>query len=143
MALVLTSLGCGGDDTAQKNAYVAQVQKAVQRFENRFATLQASVEAVSTPGRTRATLDELRAAADRAHRDLEVIRAPGGVAPLHRRLVQEVARYSDVIARARRGLTSSDPDVVLKARTAYSTDGARVSRSIADTIEQINRTLRG
>lgn len=142
LALAVGAVGCGSDDTAQKNAYVEQVQKAVERFENRFAALQGTVEAVSTPGQTRATLDELRAAADRAHDDLDGIEAPEDVAGLHRRLVAQVAGYEDVIARARRGLASNDPGVVLKARTAYSTDGSRVSRSIAGTIEQINEVLR-
>jgi hypothetical protein len=101
------------------------------------------VTRTSTPLADSRALAAYRAAAQRAVGELQAIKPPDGVAPLHRELVDRVAAYDRELERAERAFLARDSARVLEARTDLTTATRRTGDRINDTIARINAKLAG
>lgn len=142
LALVAPLAGCGGDDVATNNAYVAKVNAAQDRFLHSAEQVQAAIStATSTPAQDRRALDRFAGAVRRAVADLRAIEPPAAVRALHARLIAALSSYAPVIAARRAVAGSSDPRRLITARTRFSTDSDAVNARIQQAIERINAKL--
>jgi hypothetical protein len=140
LAVGLTA-GCGAD-VKHNNDYVDAVNKAQNAFAATFDKLNAKITSTSSPKEDRATLDRFGTAIDRVVADLNAVKPPAKVGPLHKELIDEIASYGDEIAKARRAFSSSDPAKVIAAQTSLVTAVTSVSSRINSTIDKINKKLR-
>lgn len=145
LGALLGATGCGGgDDTKDKNAYVAAVNAAQERFAKSSELLQADIStATSTAAEDRRALDGLATAVRALVRELRGITPPGDVTALHAQLVKAVEGFGPVVRARRAVVDSSDPRKVIAARTRFSTGFGTVSDAVQAAIERINRKLTG
>jgi hypothetical protein len=142
LALALGLVACGGDDVEQSNDYVEAVNAAQTSFAQTFDKLQSEITTESTPKEDSATLGRFEGAIDDVVQDLSAVKPPEAVKALHQQLIDAIEGYGTTIAKAREAFRSSSPSEVLSARTQLSTDVARTSTRINQTIDAINRKLR-
>ncbi|MEA2248710.1 MAG: hypothetical protein QOH46_3239 [Solirubrobacteraceae bacterium] len=144
LLLAATALGvtaCGKDETKQRNAYAAAVNRAQSNFAESFRNLSGRITSTTTPNQGRRTLQGFEDAVDDVVRDLGAIDAPPDVQPLHRRLIREMTVYGREIRKAKRAFASSAPQRILDAQKALVTATTRISTRINRTIAAINREL--
>jgi hypothetical protein len=134
--------GCGDGRVKADNRYVTATDRAIQVFETRLQGLQADFTPGSTPQQDRRTLGALRRAVDKVVADLQAIRPPDRIAPLHRRLIAEVGAYRGAIDAARTGFASSDPQVIDAARSRFAKRLTAVGKNVTRTITTINAELK-
>ncbi len=138
VALSVVTLGvlaaCGdSDDAKQDQAYIEQVNAAMQRFAQAAERLPTGFEAE--------TLHTYSAALDRAASSLRRIEPPASVARLHERLASDVAGYADEIDKAAEAPLSSDPDRVLAAQQRLMKAAKTANADVNETLAAIGRTL--
>ncbi|MTD44746.1 hypothetical protein GKE82_10705 [Conexibacter sp. W3-3-2] len=141
--LALTLAACGGEDVERSNDYVRAVNAAQTSFAQTFDRLQSQITTSSTPAQDSATLGRFRAAIDDVVADLRRVDPPDSVRQQHEQLVAAIRSYGTTVTKARAAFRSKDATEILAARTQLSTDVARTSVRINQTIDAINRTLRG
>jgi len=139
--LALATAGCGSD-VEETNNYVDAVNTAQTDFARTFDKLQTQITAQTTAKQDSETLKRFESAIDGVVADLKAVEPPEKVKALHRQLIDAIGGYGDTIAKAREEFGSSDASKVLAARTQLSTDVARTSTRINQTIDAINRRLR-
>src|SRR3954451_22035240 len=148
LALVLalaTAAGCGGGGSGSGagDAYVKEVNAAQSGLAKRFDSLQGAAAATSTPAQDRRTLRAYEDAVTAAVTRLRAADPPSDVKPLHREFVGEIAAYGTEVRHAREALGAGTPERALAAQRRLVTRVGRITAQINDTIEAINRRLRG
>jgi hypothetical protein len=144
MLLAPASLAaCGDGDTAKKNAYVEQVNRAQEQFAATYERLAAQVTATSSPSEDRRTLRGFQTATDRTVSDLRKISPPEEVAELHRDLVAEITGYGEAIGTARMRLRDpSSITQITRAQAKLAEETSQTSAAVNRTISEINARLR-
>ena len=143
-AVATAGLGaCGNDDTEERNAYAGALNRVQGDFADSVRDLSGKITATATPGQGRRTLQGFEDDVDAVVRDLRAIRAPESIAPLHRRLITQIAGYREAISRAKEAYGSSSPRRILEAQTALADATTSISGRINRTIAAINRGLQG
>jgi hypothetical protein len=141
LAAALVAAGCGDDSAKQRNAYADAVNEAQSNFAHSFKSLSRRITSTTTPGQGRRTLQGFEDAVDNVVADLEAIKAPADVQPLHRRLISEISDYGREIRRAKRAFATGAPQRILNAQSKLVTATTAISSRINRTIAAINRQL--
>jgi hypothetical protein len=144
LVLALAAGGCGGGSGSKAaDAYVKEVNAAQNGLAHRFDQLQGAAEATSTPAQDRRTLRAYEAAVAAAVTRLRAADPPADVRTLHQQFVGEIAAYGTEVRRAREALGTGTPQRALAAQRRLVTRVGRITARINDTIDAINRRLRG
>jgi hypothetical protein len=145
LVCALGSLGvsaCGGEDVAkQRNTYADQVNRAQNDFAESFKNLSRRISSTTTPARGRKTLQGFEDAVDTVVLDLRRIDAPSDLAPLHRRLIGEIAGYGRAIHKAKLEFATGSPQRSEAAQGALVDATTSISERINRTIAAINQRL--
>jgi hypothetical protein len=136
-------VACGNDDTEERNAYAGALNRVQSDFADSFRDLSGKITATTTPGQGRRTLQGFEDDVDAVVRDLRAIQAPDGIAPLHQRLISQIAGYRRAISRAKEAYASSSPRRILEAQTALVSATTAISGRINRTVAAINKGLQG
>jgi hypothetical protein len=140
-AVVPVAAGCS-NEADERNAYVAEVNRAQTDFASTFDRLGAQITATSSPQQDRRTLRGFSDAVDRAVTRLRRVDPPEDVRVLHRRLIAAIDAYGREIDKARVAFRSTSTARIIEAQTELISAITTVSRRINGTISQINRTLK-
>jgi hypothetical protein len=140
-AVAGVAAGCS-DDTDERNAYVAAVNRAQTDFAATFRRLGARITATSSPQQDRRTLKGFSTAVERAVVRLRAVDPPEAVRGLHRRLIAAIDTYGKEIDKARAAFRSTSTRRIIAAQTELISAITAVSRQINRTIGEINRTLK-
>ena len=132
---------CGNDETEQRNAYADALNRAQGDFAKSFRDLSGEISSTTTPGQGRRTLQGFEDAVDEVVKDLRAIKAPEGIAPLHRRLIDQIAGYKQEIRTAKEAYETRSPRRILEAQTALVDATTAISGRINRTIAAINKGL--
>jgi hypothetical protein len=133
---------CGGEDVAkQRNTYADEVNRAQNDFAQSFKNLSRRISSTTTPARGRRTLQGFENAVDAVVVDLRRIDAPTDLAPLHRRLIDEIAGYGRAIHKAKLEFATGSPQRSEAAQSALVDATTAISAKINRTIAAINRQL--
>jgi hypothetical protein len=141
LMLAVVAAGCGGDQ--DRDAYVKTLNKAQTGLAQRFTTLQSRITPTSNAAQDIKTLRAYEAAVETTVSDLRTVDPPDGLAPLHRRFVDEVAAYGSALHRARTELKRDDPQAILAAQGRLRSSVTAASRRLDLTIQAINQKLEG
>jgi hypothetical protein len=138
----ITASACGGEDVAkQRNTYADEVNRAQNDFAQSFKNLSRRISSTTTPARGRRTLQGFENAVDAVVVDLRRIDAPTDLAPLHRRLIDEIAGYGQAIHKAKLEFATGSPQRSEAAQSALVVATTAISARINRTIAAINRRL--
>jgi hypothetical protein len=138
----LGTTACGGEDVAkERNTYADEVNRAQNDFAESFKNLSKRISSTTTPARGRKTLQGFEDAVDTVVLDLRRIDAPSDLAPLHRRLINEIAGYGRAIHKAKVEFATGSPQRSEAAQGALVTATTSISGRINRTIAAINRRL--
>src|SRR3954471_24721155 len=145
LVLALAAAGCGGGGSASSagDADVKEVNAAQAGLAKRFDSLQGAAAATSTPAQDRRTLRAYEDAVTAAVTRLRAADPPSDVKPLHQEFVGEIAAYGTEVRHAREALGAGTPERALAAQRRLVTRVGRITAQINDTIDAINRRLRG
>jgi hypothetical protein len=145
MVCALSLLGasaCGGEDVAkERNTYADQVNQAQNEFARSFSNLSRRISSTTTPARGRKTLQGFEDAVDTVVLHLRRIDAPSDLAPLHRRLIGEIAGYGKAIHKAKLEFATGSPQRSEAAQGELVDATTSISKRINRTIADINREL--
>lgn len=142
-ALVLLSLAvvaCGGDDTAEKNDYVDEVNKAQNEFAD--SANQITNQDSSDPEAFQRSLDDLDPALTEVVKDLENIEPPEEVKGEHDQLTNSLREYRNDLNTAK-GDLSGDTGESTEAAQQIVTASQEFSTEFDRLINEINRKLQG
>jgi hypothetical protein len=141
LALILAVVaGCGGNE--DRDAYVKALNKAQTGLAQRFAALQSRITPTSNAAQDIKTLRAYEAAVGTTVSDLRAVDPPDGLAPLHRRFVDEVAAYGSALRKTRAELDSDDPRAILAAQGRLRSAVTAAGRRLDATIRAINQKLK-
>jgi hypothetical protein len=140
LILVVVVAGCGADK--DRDAYVKALNKAQTGLAQRFAALQSRITPTSNAAQDIKTLRAYEAAVGTTVSDLRGVDPPDGLAPLHRRFVDEVAAYGSALRKARAELDSDDPRAILAAQGRLRSAVTAAGRRLDATIRAINQKLK-
>jgi hypothetical protein len=132
---------CGEDDSKERNAYAGKLNRAQTDFAKSFRDLSGEIGSARTPGQGRRTLQGFETSVDGVVKDLRAIRPPAGLAPLHQRLIDQIAGYGREIRSAKEAYATSSPRRILDAQTALVNATTAISGRINRTIAAINKGL--
>jgi hypothetical protein len=141
LTLAVVAAGCGGDK--DRDTYVKALNKAQMGLAQRFAALQSRITPTSNAAQDIKTLRAYEAAVGTTVSDLRAVDPPDGLAPLHRRFVDEVAAYGSALRKARAELDSDDPRAILAAQGRLRSAVTASGRRLDATIRAINQKLKG
>jgi hypothetical protein len=139
LAVVATGCGAGKDH----DAYVKALNKAQTGLAQRFTALQSRITPTSDAAQDIKTLRAYEAAVSTAVGDLRAVDPPDGLAPLHRRFIDEVAAYGGALRKARAELRRDDPQAILAAQGRLRSAVSATGRQLNATIQAINQKLEG
>jgi hypothetical protein len=143
LALAVAGCGGGGSGSGAADAYVHEVNAAQAGLAKRFDSLQGAATATSTPAQDRRTLRAYEDAVSAAVTRLRAAEPPADVRSLHQEFVGEIAAYGTEVRHAREALGAGTPQRALAAQRRLVTRVGRITSQINDTIDAINRRLRG
>ena len=143
LASLALAAGCGGGSGSGADDYVKAVNAAQDGLAQRFDKLGSAISATSTPAKDRRTLAGYEAAVSATVDRLHDADPPAELRGLHREFIGEIADYGDEVHRAREALSASTPRRALAAQRRLVTQVGRITARINDTIDAINRRLRG
>jgi hypothetical protein len=146
LALVCAIASCGGGastDNDGDNRYVERVNKAQQDFAARVDELSQGITKTSSAARDRRTLESFEQAVDEVGGDLRAIKPPGRVRELHARLVSAVDGYGDDVQKAANAMSSRSPARLRAAQRELQQATTTFGTRLNETIEAINKQLRG
>jgi hypothetical protein len=141
LILVVVAAGCGGDK--DRDAYVKALNNAQTGLTQRFAALQSRITPTSNAAQDIKTLRAYEAAVGTTVGDLRDVEPPDGLAPLHRRFVDEVAAYGSALRKARAELDRDDPRAIIAAQGRLRSAVTAAGRRLDATIQAINQKLEG
>jgi hypothetical protein len=141
LMLAVVAAGCGGDQ--DRDAYAKALNKAQAGLTQRFAALQSRVTPTSNAAQDSKTLRAYEAAVTTTVSDLRAVEVPDGLAPLHRRYVDEVAAYGSALRKARADLDRDDSRSILAAQGRLRSAVTAAGRRLDATIAAINQKLKG
>jgi hypothetical protein len=142
LALMLAVVaGCGGGK--DRDAYAKALNKAQAGLTQRFAALQSRITPTSNAAQDSKTLRAYEAAVATTVSDLRAVDPPDGLAPLHRRYVDEVAAYGSALRKARAELNRDDARAILAAQGRLRSAVTAAGRRLDVTIQAINQKLKG
>jgi hypothetical protein len=141
LILAVVTAGCGGDQ--DRDAYVKALNKAQTGLAQRFTTLQSQITPTSNAAQDIKTLRAYEAAVGATVSDLRAVDPPDGLAPLHRRFVDEVAAYGSALRTARSELNGDDPRAILAVQGRLRGAVTAAGRQLDATIQAINQKLQG
>ena len=141
LILAVVAAGCGGDE--DRDAYVKALNDAQTGLAQRFAALQSRITPTSNAAQDIKTLRAYEAAVGTTVSDLRAVDPPDGLAPLHRRFIDEVAAYGSALRKARAELDSDDPRAILAAQGRLRSAVTAAGRRLDATIQAINQKLKG
>jgi hypothetical protein len=140
LAVVAAGCGGGGED---RDAYVKALNKSQTGLAQRFAALQSRITPTSNAAQDIKTLRAYEAAVRTTVRDLRAVDPPDGLAPLHRRFIDEVAAYGSALRKTRAELDRDDPRAILAAQGRLRSAVTAAGRRLDATIRAINQKLKG
>lgn len=140
LILAVVAAGCGGDK--DRDAYVKALNTSQTELARRFATLQSRITPTSNVEQDIKTLRAYEAAVQTTVGDLRAVDPPDGLAPLHRRFVDEVAAYGSALRKTRAELNSDDPRAILAAQGRLRSAVTAAGRRLDATIRAINQKLK-
>jgi hypothetical protein len=138
--VVAAGCGSGGED---HDAYVKSLNNAQTGLAQRFTALQSRITPTSNAAQDIKTLRAYEAAVGTTVGDLRKVEPPDGLAPLHRRFVDEVAAYGSALRKARAELDRDDPRAILAAQGRLRSAVTAAGRRLDATIQAINQKLKG
>jgi hypothetical protein len=141
LILAVVTAGCGGDQ--DRDAYVKALNKAQTGLTQRFTALQAQITPTSDAAHDIKTLRAYEAAVGTTVSDLRAVDPPDGLAPLHRRFVDEVAAYGSALRKAGSELNGDDPRAILAVQGRLRSAVTAAGRQLDATIQAINQKLQG
>ena len=141
LILAVVAAGCGGDK--DHDAYVKALNNAQAGLAQRFAALQSRITPTSNAAQDIRTLRAYEAAVGTTVGDLRDVTPPEGLAPLHRRFVDEVAAYGSALRKARAELDRDDPRAIIAAQGRLRSAVTAAGRRLDATIQAINQKLEG
>jgi hypothetical protein len=141
LILAVVAAGCGGDE--DRDAYVKALNTSQTELARRFAALQSRITPTSNAAQDIKTLRAYEAAVRTTVSDLRAVDSPEGLAPLHRRFIDEVASYGSALRRTRAELDSDDPRAILAAQGRLRSAVTAAGRRLDATIRAINQKLKG
>jgi hypothetical protein len=141
LMLAVVAAGCGGNK--DRDVYVKALNQAQTGLARRFAALQSHITPTSDAAQDIKTLRAYEAAVGTTVSDLRAVDPPSGLAPLHRRFIDEVAAYGGALRTARSELRRDDPQAILAAQGRLRSAVAATGRRLAATIQAINQKLKG
>ena len=141
LILAVVAAGCGGDE--DRDAYVKALNNAQTGLAQRFTALQSRITPTSNAAQDIKTLRAYEAAVRTTVSDLRAVDPPDGLAPLHRRFIDEVAAYGSALRKARAELDSDDPRAILAAQGRLRSAVTAAGRRLDATIQAINQKLKG
>ena len=126
-----------------RDAYVKALNNAQTGLAQRFTALQSRITPTSNAAQDIKTLRAYEAAVGTTVSDLRAVDPPAGLAPLHRRFVDEVAAYGSALRKARAELDRDDPRAILAAQGRLRSAVTAAGRRLDATIQAINQKLKG
>lgn len=142
-SVALIAAGCGGD-TAEKNEYVDQVNKAQSDFAGQVTKLSSAITAPSADTanpKTVASIRSYRDAVDGVVKDLQGIAPPEDVKAEHQQLVDAMSQYGKSVGAALDDLQGGTAQDRLKAAQQLQQASTQAGTQINQAIDAINTKL--
>jgi hypothetical protein len=141
LAVCLALVGCG-ESTDDKNAYVEQVNTAVNRFATKVTDVSQSITKDSSTRQDRRTIKRFRAAINDVVRTLQTIKVPGDVREEHGRLVAAMTTFGSDVADAEKAMRRNTASAVDAGQRKLGAATITVNAKIRSATDAINTRLR-
>ena len=141
--LVAASLGlvaCGGDDSAETNDYVDEVNQVTSTLQNGLGEV-ASGANVNSPDQAAAVFEGFAGQIDAAVSDLEGITAPEDVGELQDEIVEDLRTLEDEATGAANEIRDGGAGAIPGVAAGFLSEASRLGAEIDQTIGEINSKL--
>jgi hypothetical protein len=136
-AAALFLVACG-EDTAEKNDYVDEVNEVQNTMQSEISDL---AQTPRSPEELVGFYEDTVASLEAAVTSLEEIEPPDEVTDLHDQLIGEVQQLADVITGAIDEIEQGGPAALPGAVSSLATEGTRIQTEFSTTIDEINSKL--
>jgi len=140
-AAAALGLAACGEDTAEQNDYVDEVNGVTSTLNEELARISSEATSIGNPEEAADAFASFSDSLEQAADEIAAIDPPDEVAELHDRLVQEVetlaSEATDVVDEIREG----GPAAAIGVTTTFIAEATRISSEVDSTLDEINSKL--